>query len=897
MLLITMDSSTNKIMTSDEIRKSFLHFFEQKGHHIVPSCSLLPEAPNLLFTNAGMNPFVPYFLGERKPKYLRVADTQKCIRAGGKHNDLEEVGFDTYHHTFFEMLGNWSFGDYFKREAIQWAWELLTKVWHFPKERLYATVYQPNEGDPATFDHEAYTFWKEIFIHEGLDPETHIVYGNKKDNFWMMGNTGPCGPCSEIHIDLTPNGDTQGRLVNKGDVRCIEIWNLVFMQYNCIADGKWERLQNQFVDTGLGLERVAGIFATTKNFTDFSHIPSNYDSDLFAPIFDSLQKQSGHTYGGKVAANTAYAEDTLFDCAFRIIADHIRTLSFAITDGILPGNEGRNYVLRRIARRAILFGRKLKLPSGFFSDLSTIVVQKMGNRFPELIQHAETIKRVIRKEEMAFDDTLSRGLHLFERWLHEGITSLSGDKAFLLYDTYGFPLDLTQLLAKEHAIEVDTEGFEVAMQEQKSRSRASQKKASIVLNHEGAETQFVGYDEGNLTAWETKLVSIEKQGDKAFIITESSPFYGEKGGQVGDIGWISLADGQKISVINTLWQQKTLLHQIQWSDLHKIENFVDHTILLSVDTERRKSISRNHTATHLLHWALREVIGSHVHQAGSWVSNNNFRFDFSHFEKLTNEQIQTIEQLCNQQILSNSTVFTEEIDFDKKPENCLAFFNDKYGNRVRVVHIGDFSLELCGGTHVHATGELGQIKILQETAVASGVRRIEAITGFCAYQHNTALESRLQQLETLFECPCDKIFEKYQRLLEQKQQLKTVYRQTLQKDASHLVQKQQNLDGLKCVQFCLQTIDMATLRGLCKSYFIQNHIDILWAAGENNGKGFVLVFCSANATEKHMSANHLIQHFLTPLGANGGGKPDFATGGVKEITVLKTHWAHLSFES
>ena len=897
MLLITMDSSTNKIMTSDEIRKSFLHFFEQKGHHIVPSCSLLPEAPNLLFTNAGMNPFVPYFLGERKPKYLRVADTQKCIRAGGKHNDLEEVGFDTYHHTFFEMLGNWSFGDYFKKEAIQWAWELLTKVWHFPKERLYATVYQPNEGDPATFDHEAYTFWKEIFIHEGLDPETHIVYGNKKDNFWMMGNTGPCGPCSEIHMDLTPNGDTQGRLVNKGDVRCIEIWNLVFMQYNCIADGKWERLQNQFVDTGMGLERVAGIFATTKNFTDFSHIPSNYDSDLFAPIFDSLQKQSGHTYGGKVEANTAYAEDTLFDCAFRIIADHIRTLSFAIADGILPGNEGRNYVLRRIARRAILFGRKLKLSSGFFSDLSAIVVQKMGNRFSELIQHAETIKKVIRKEEMAFDDTLSRGLHLFERWLQEGITSLSGDKAFLLYDTYGFPLDLTQLLAKEHAIEVDTEGFEVAMQEQKNRSRASQKKASIVLNHEGAETQFVGYDEKNLTAWETKLVSIEKQGDKAFIITESSPFYGEKGGQVGDMGWISLADGQKISVINTLWQQKTLLHQIQWSDLHKIENFVDHAILLSVDTERRKSISRNHTATHLLHWALREVIGSHVHQAGSWVSNNSFRFDFSHFEKLTNEQIQTIEQLCNQQILSNSTVFTEEIDFDKKPENCLAFFNDKYGNRVRVVHIGDFSLELCGGTHVHATGELGQIKILQETAVASGVRRIEAITGFCAYQHNTTLESRLQQLETLFECPFDKIFEKYQRLLEQKQQLETAYRQTLQKDASHLVQKQQNLDGLNCVQFCLQTIDMATLRGLCKSYFIQNHIDILWAAGENNGKGFVLVFCSANAIEKHMAANHLIQRFLTPLGANGGGKPDFATGGVKEIAVLRTHWAHLSFES
>lgn len=881
-------------MTSDQIRESFLQFFTQKGHHIVSSCSLLPEAPNLLFTNAGMNPFVPYFLGERTPKHLRVADTQKCIRAGGKHNDLEEVGFDTYHHTFFEMLGNWSFGDYFKKEAIQWAWELLTQVWHLPKERLYATVYNPDKGDPAEFDQEAYDFWKEIFLKGGLDPETHIVYGNKKDNFWMMGDTGPCGPCSEIHIDLTPNGDTKGSLVNKGDVRCIEIWNLVFMQYNCLANGTWERLQSQFVDTGMGLERVAGIFATTKNLTDFSQIPSNYDSDLFAPIFEALQQQSGHVYSGKVSSSNTQ-DDAMADCAFRIIADHIRTLSFAIADGILPGNEGRNYVLRRIARRAILFGRKLKLPSGFFANLSTVVIEKMGKHFPELKQHAETIKKVIGKEETAFNDTLSRGLHLFERWLDEGMTSLSGDKAFLLYDTYGFPLDLTQLLAKEHAIEVDSEGFEKAMQEQKDRSRASQKKATIVLNHGGSETQFVGYEAKNLTNWETKLVNIEEQGNNVYIITESSPFYGEKGGQIGDTGWISLPNGQKIAVTNTIWQQKTLLHQIQKADLSKIQECVGQTIQLSIDVERRKAISRNHSATHLLHWALRKVVGEHVHQAGSWVSDSSFRFDFSHFEKLTTEQLQTIELLCNEQILANSAVFTEEVDFDKKPENCLAFFDDKYGNRVRVVHLGDFSLELCGGTHVHSTGELGQIKILQETAVASGVRRIEAITGLCAYRYNTNLEKQLKQLESAFECPCDKIFEKYQRALDQKKQFEAMYRQSLQKDSSNIVLKQQTVDGLNCVQFCLQTVDMNTLRSLGKSYFAKNHVDILWAASENDGKGFILVFCSDKAVAQNKGANALIQSFLKPLGANGGGKSDFATGGIKDVTILKANWEKLSF--
>ena len=883
-------------MTSEAIRQSFLQFFKEKNHHIVPSCSLLPEAPNLLFTNAGMNPFVPYFLGERKPPYLRVADTQKCIRAGGKHNDLEEVGFDTYHHTFFEMLGNWSFGDFFKKEAIEWAWELLTHVWGFPKERLYATVYKPLPGEPANFDEEAYSYWKDIFEKEGLDPAVHVVTGSKKDNFWMMGDTGPCGPCSEIHIDLTPNGDSRGKLVNAGDVRCIEVWNLVFMQYNALPDGQLELLKDKFVDTGMGFERVAGILATTKNFSDFSNVPSNYDSDLFTPIFDALEKISGHHYQRSVPSSPhSQNKIEIADCAFRIIADHIRTLTFAIADGILPGNEGRNYVLRRIIRRAILFGQKLGLKTGFFADLSTVIAQNMKHVFPELEQHAATIKKVLLKEEEAFNATLSRGLHLFERWINEKPSMLTGDKVFLLYDTYGFPMDLTQLLAREHNISVDIEGFNTAMQQQKERSKSAQKKSVIQLSTENKETQFVGYNEANLSQLETRLIAIEQQADKAFIVTESSPFYGEKGGQIGDTGWVVCND-RRIEITDTIWQQGTLLHQINVRDLPFLQSHLHQTIFLSVDQERRKSISRHHTATHLLHWALRKVVGEHVHQAGSHVDANSLRFDFSHFEKLTLEQLRSIEALCNEKILRNDNVFVEEVDFDKKPKECLAFFEDKYGDRVRVVHLGDYSTELCGGTHVKATGELGQFRILQETAVASGVRRIEAIAGIPAYHYAVKTTQQIQQIESQFACPLDKIYTKYQQLMEQKAASDTRYQQLLQKNSDHIVLKQTICHEMKCVQFQMQSIDSNTLRNLCKNYLTKNGVDVLLAASEIDQKVVVLAFCSPKAIQKNLSAQVLIQKILTPLGAKGGGKPDFATGGIKNVPAFTSYWTNLSFD-
>jgi alanyl-tRNA synthetase len=464
-------------MNSEFIRRSFLDFFSHKGHEIVSSASLLPEAPNLLFTNAGMNPFVPYFLGQRTPPHRRLADTQKCIRAGGKHNDLEDVGFDTYHHTFFEMLGNWSFGDYFKEEAIQWAWELLTSVWSFPKERLYATVYRPGVGDPAEFDAEAYRIWTEIFTQEGLDPKIHVRTGGKKDNFWMMGNTGPCGPCTEIHMDLTPLGDTQGERVNGNHPACMEIWNLVFIQYDAQPNHAFEPLKEKFVDTGMGLERIAGIWAGTRGFTDFSRLPSNYDGDLFQPLFEILAATSGHPYGGRVPVGKIHLdEETLKDCAFRVLADHLRTLCFAIGDGIFPGHEGRHYVLRRILRRALLFGTKLSLPEHFFSSQSGVFVEKMGPFFKELVPQAGLIREVLKREEEIFTATLKRGIHLFEKWTSEGTHEISGEKAFLLYDTYGFPLDLTQLMASERGQTVNVKAFERCMETQRRRTKSAQKK-------------------------------------------------------------------------------------------------------------------------------------------------------------------------------------------------------------------------------------------------------------------------------------------------------------------------------------------------------------------------------------------------------------------------------------
>ena len=736
-------------MTSAHIRQSFLDFFAQHGHTIVPSASLLPDSPGLLFTNAGMNQFVPIFLGDRAPdvstwagvkpaKNTRAADTQKCIRAGGKHNDLEDVGFDTYHHTLFEMLGNWSFGDYFKKDSLTWGWELITQVWGIPAKRLYATVYSPNKakGDPADFDQEAYDIWAEIFKKEGLDPAIHIVHGNKKDNFWMMGDTGPCGPCSEIHFNLLPSDDeVEGRKgVNSSSPRCIEIWNHVFIQFNANADSTFSPLAAKHVDTGMGFERVAGIHASTKGFTDFNPEPSNYEADVFAPLFSKITALSGKTYARTVPTKReGLTEQENTDIAFRVLADHARTISCAIADGIMPGNEGRNYVIRRILRRGILYGKKLGLATGFFEQLVPPVVESLGPVFPELVAQQDIIRRVIRAEEESFGRTLDRGLQIFAKEIEVStVTSehgVAGTLAFLLYDSYGFPLDMTQLLASESGLTVDTAGFEAQMEKQRALGRAAQKKEIVVAATEGEATglqatKFLGYEHLNAHAQLVDVITADKD---TFLVFDQTPFYAEMGGQAGDTG-TALINGQLAHITDTV-KDKSGRH------LHKVasdcssELARDARAELAVDVVRRRAISRQHSAAHLIHWALRKVLGTHVRQAGTSKTPDRMRFDFSHFEAVTPAQLREVEQLVNAKVIDNAKVETYETEFEKKPEGTLAFFGDKYGKFVRVVDIGGYSRELCGGTHVSTAGEIGLIKIVAEMAVAAGTRRIEAVAG------------------------------------------------------------------------------------------------------------------------------------------------------------------------
>ena len=680
-------------MTSAEIRQSFLDFFASHGHTLVPSSSLMPDSPGLLFTNAGMNQFVPIFLGDQAPnvaswagakpaKDTRAADTQKCIRAGGKHNDLEDVGFDTYHHTLFEMLGNWSFGDYFKKDSLEWGWDLITRVWGMPPKRLFATVYSPQAGDPASFDQEAYDIWSGIFTRAGLDPKIHIVHGNKKDNFWMMGDTGPCGPCSEIHFNLLPEDEElAGRAgVNQSSPRCIEIWNHVFIQFNANADGSFSPLAAKHVDTGMGFERVAGIYATTKGFKDFAPEPSNYNADVFAPLFAKVTALTGKTYTGTVPTKReGLTEQEQVDVAFRVLVDHARCVSLAIADGILPSNEGRNYVIRRILRRGILYGKKLGLASGFFEQLVTPVVESLGTVFPELTQQQDIIRRVIKSEEETFGRTLERGLKRFEAAVASSAGVLSGPDTFELYDTYGFPLDMTQLLAGERGLSVDTAGFETAMTAQRDLSRASLKKEVVIAATEGAEsvpaqpTEFTGYTlppEGAARATLQEIVKAEKD---TFLVFNTTPFYAEMGGQVGDTGK-ALIGGQLLELTDTIKDKSGRYLHKTTSDTQGLASGSQSEI--QVDVARRRAIQRHHTATHLINWALRKTLGTHVRQAGSLNAPDRLRFDFSHFEAITPAQLREIEELVNQKVLENAPVVSYEVEFDKKPEGTLAFFGE-----------------------------------------------------------------------------------------------------------------------------------------------------------------------------------------------------------------------------
>ena len=730
-------------MTSAEIRQSFLDFFKSKQHTVVPSASLMPQSPGLLFTNAGMNQFVPYFLGTEKAPYSppRAADTQKCIRAGGKHNDLEDVGYDTYHHTFFEMLGNWSFGDYFKKEAIEWGWELIVNVWGVPAERLYATVYSPSKGDPSRFDQEAHDLWATLFIKKGLDPKKHIINGNVKDNFWMMGEAGPCGPCSELHIDLTPNGDSEGKLVNMDSDLCIEIWNLVFIQYNAESDGSFRDLPAKHVDTGMGFERACSLIQNTRGFTDFSKKPSNYATDVFQPIFRTLEKLSGKTYvdiypDSDESDKSKLSAEMKEAIAFRVIADHIRTLAFSLADGILPGNTGRNYVLRRILRRAVRYGRTLGFSSGqtFLPKLVDTLVDEMSGVFPELKNRAEAIKEHLQREESSFNETLDRGLTMFEQEVEGQTDRLSGEFAFKLYDTFGFPSDLTQLLCAERGLKVDMATFEDLMEQQRELGRTARTQQLIRAADIASEaiTTFTGFEEDECTA---TVLEIHQQEDALLVITDRTPFYVEMGGQLGDQG--------TLTVKRTNYPVSTV-QQLASARAHSLpadaQIAVGDLVTLCIDPTRRRPIEAHHSATHLLHWALHEVVSTEASQQGSMVSHNRLRFDFNS-GALTSEQIDKVEEKVNNSIEASEAISWHEVPHAsiKDRRDIQQFFGDKYGNEVRVVQIGGqhnqlngYSMELCGGTHVRNTKEIGLFKIISEGAIASGIRRIEAVCGAAA---------------------------------------------------------------------------------------------------------------------------------------------------------------------
>jgi alanyl-tRNA synthetase/REP element-mobilizing transposase RayT len=1132
-------------MTAADIRQSFLDFFRGKAHTIVPSAPLFPQSPGLLFTNAGMNPFVPYFLGAAKAPYdpPRAADTQKCIRAGGKHNDLEDVGYDTYHHTFFEMLGNWSFGDYFKPEAIRWAWELVVGTWGLPASRLYATVYAPKPGDPGAFDQEAWDLWAELFRAAGCDPSVHIVNGNVKDNFWMMGETGPCGPCSELHVDLTPLGDTRGSLVNSGSDLCIEIWNLVFIQYNAEADGSFRELPAKHVDTGMGFERACSIIQGTKGFTDFSIKPSNYATDVFTPLFRKLEELSGRTYHDIYpepdADRSAFDERMKDAIAFRVIADHLRTLSFSIADGILPGNNGRNYVLRRILRRAVRYGRQLGFSGEkpFFAALVPALADQMGGVFPELRTRQAAIEQTLAQEESAFNQTLDRGLKRFEEavgqrtlrgthassvhgsascgtattaqgaiyskrnlphferpwgkyhitfstqdhlqlpesarqcvldailhfhgsryilfaaavmpdhvhlliepqlkshdpdgkpvfwaigdlmhsiksftanqinrqldrtgpvwqkesydrlirsdrdfgekfdyvvnnpssagltagapypfvWSHgwsgtslaemrqsanggthsdlpqdaEGGTRdacapLSGDVAFELYDTFGFPIDLTELLCAERGLTVDMPRFTELMEEQQERSRAA-RKSSVVRALDiatDAVTRFTGFDED---ACDATVLEVHAQDDAWLVITDRTPFYAEMGGQTGDTGTLTI-DGTRFEVTGVVNIGKARGLLIPCEGGHPDPaGLAGKTVRLELDTARRRPVEAHHTATHLLHWALHEVVSADAAQQGSSVDKFRLRFDFNS-APLTAEQIETIEEKVNERIHAGDAVSWIEVPHAsvKERREIMQFFGDKYGDTVRVVQIGGssgaldgYSMELCGGTHVRDTSAIGLFKIRSEGAVAAGVRRIEAVCGEAAWQH---MRERVEQwdhdlkaarlkldaanavLAQLGEAPvtANEFPHLMTAMLVERadvKQLNATFAHSLRTleetklaavDAEKRIQRLRAARAAQAADAALADLisgggpiiasfdgDATLLQELLNGLRKRNHADAAFLVVDDGEKLHLGVHCGAAAQSAGMNAGSMLRDLAAIAGGKGGGKSDQARG-------------------
>jgi len=961
-------------MTSAHIRQSFLDFFREKQHTIVSSSSLLPDAPNLLFTNAGMNQFVPIFLGQQKApwKPARVADTQKCIRAGGKHNDLEDVGLDTYHHTFFEMLGNWSFGDYFKKEAIEWAWELLVERWKFPAQRLYATVYQPGPGEPSEFDQEAYDHWAHLFREADLDPTVHVLNGGRADNFWMMGDTGPCGPCSEVHVDLTPDGDTRGALVNKGDPRCIEIWNLVFIQFNANPDGTFSPLPQRHVDTGMGFERVTAIIQGTANLTDFSGTISNYGTDIFRPIFDELEKLSGKNYTSTLPGENSQLptpdSQQAIDVAFRVIADHIRALSFAIADGIIPSNEGRGYVLRRILRRAVRYGRSLGFHEPFFFKLVAVVAETMGNAFAEICAKQKQIEDVIRREEGAFNKTLDVGVTQFEEAVEmvksfessdsdwSGPAEIGGSKlsrergwrdrerlvvfkrladgrvlkeiapelAFKLYDTYGFPLDLTELMARERGLAVDLAGFEKLMEEQRERARKAQKKEEISVEEaqlKAEATKFLGYDFLE-TESVVETVLPGKNPDELNIVLDRTPLYAEMGGQVGDHGLLHVPGHDRtevgqLRVIDTQKRGDVFVHRAAVVEGRAPES--GEAVRISVDADRRRAIQGHHTVTHLLHWALHEVVSRDASQKGSYVGPDKLTFDFSS-APLTKQQVRDLEKLVNEKIAEGAPVSWTEIPYTEAKQRTviIQFFGEKYGDNVRVLQIGGspralngYSMELCGGTHMRSTDEIGPFRIVKEEAIAAGIRRIEAVAGDAARgwakqeaaRQQEKFEALLRKKPDIAPMPVFKNDATTSEMLQQidaraahlekievevrdweKQSAKTAEAE-LRSRAAQVANELAASHGGK--DFCVAEVQngdgklLQAVADALKSKFNGP----IFLVGATNGS-VALVASVPKEMSARLQANKLIQQIAPIVGGKGGGRPENAQGAGKDASKI-----------
>jgi alanyl-tRNA synthetase len=899
-------------MTSAQIRQSFLDFFREKQHTIVPSSSLLPDSPNLLFTNAGMNQFVPIFLGQKMPDVskwagaipgldTRAADTQKCIRAGGKHNDLEDVGLDTYHHTFFEMLGNWSFGDYFKREAIEWAWELVVGRWGFPAQRLYATVYCPGTGEPSEFDQEAWDYWAVLFEKAGLDPRVHIVNGNKKDNFWMMGDTGPCGPCSELHVDLTRVGDTGGRLVNQGSPETIEIWNLVFIQFNANPDGSFSPLPAKHVDTGMGFERVSSILQCTKGFTDFTGTISNYETDIFRPIFDEIERLSGKRYGSTLpgAGAAGATEQEKIDVAFRVIADHIRTLSFAIADGIQPGNNDRQYVLRRILRRAVRYGRALGLTEPFFFKLVGVLALTMGDVFPEVRGKQRQVEEVLKREEEAFNKTLDKGIALFEAEVEEaGGEGISGAFAFRLYDEQGFPLDLTELMARERGLTVDVVEFERLMEEQRDRARKAQNKEVITVSEDTLEieaTEFLGYDFLETEAG-VEVISAGKSPGELNVILDRTVLYGEMGGQVGDSGLLHVpghdrTEVGRLEIFDTQKKGALFIHRARVAEGRAPEP--GEAVRVSVQANRRHAIERHHTVTHLLHWALHEVTNPDATQKGSFVGPEKLTFDFNS-PSLTGRQVRDIERLVNEKIVENAPVAWTEVPYAavKGRADIMQFFGDKYGDVVRVVQIGGlagalngYSMELCAGTHTRGTGEIGLFRIASESAVAAGVRRIEAVAGLAAYDAATADAERLKGLAGKLNAPLGEIEKKLDALLAQQKQMEKQLKAVQQAEAAglarQLLAKARTVGGTPAILENVGALSGDQLQAVADALKGQ-FAGVIVLAGALEGQVALVAAVSQEFVEK-FQAGKIIQQIAPIVGGKGGGRPDNARGAGREV--------------